>query len=114
MIQRSLWAYFTSLCLLFLAIASASAQQKPYSYPPEIVRSYITSCTAGRGRAVEAICACTIRKIQKNYSLEAFKKINNDIAAGRQIPPPMIDILKSCQANPNSQQTNPRATVASR
>ncbi|HEY9725624.1 MAG TPA: hypothetical protein V6D50_04160 [Chroococcales cyanobacterium] len=103
MAQHSFWTYFSSLCLVFLAIASTNAQQKPSTYPPDVVRSYITSCTAGRGPAVQAICACTIRKIQTKYSLEAFKKINNDIAAGRPIPRDILEMLQSCQVNPNSQ-----------
>jgi hypothetical protein len=100
MAPHSFRLYFTSLCLLALSITSATAQQRPY--PPEVVRSYIASCTANRGSEVETICACTIRKIQAKYTFEEFKRINSQIETTGKIPPGLVEILNTCQANPNS------------
>lgn len=100
MVLRSFVLRLTGLCLLALPITNVSAQ--PQRYPPEIVRNYISSCTAGRGPEVEAICACTIRRIQTTYSLEEFKKINSQIQVTGKIPPGIIVILNACQDDPDS------------
>lgn len=100
MALRSFVLHLTSFCLLSLPITSVNAQLQ--IYPPEIVKNYIDSCTAGRGLEVEAVCACTIKRIQTIYTLEEFKKINSQIQVTGKIPPSLIVILNACQDDPNS------------
>lgn len=63
---------------------------------------YIDSCTAGRGSAVQAVCKCTIRKLQGKYTYEKFKIINKQIEATGKIPSDIVENIAACQANPNS------------
>lgn len=97
---RSLVFPFTSLCLLILTSTRISAQAKPY--PSEVVKNYIETCTASRGPEVEAICSCTIRKIQDVYTLEEYQTINSQLQKTGKLPPALIIILNACQDDPNS------------
>lgn len=85
--------------LTFLSTSSV-AQNNPY--PQEFVKRYIDGCTADRGPAVQAVCECTIRKIQSKYKYEEFKKINIKIEEAGKIPPDIVEDITTCQANPSS------------
>ncbi len=100
MLKRSLTASVIGLSLLSLTTTGTRAQAQGYT--SEIINNFINSCTAGRGRIVENICTCYIRKIQQEYTFSEFQQVNRNIAAGRRPPETLIEIQQSCQANPNS------------
>ncbi len=64
------------------------------AYPSDVIARFIKNCAAGRGAQVENICACTIRKIQSQYTLEEFQQINEGI---KPMPPEMTEMLNSCK-----------------
>ncbi|MBW4665419.1 MAG: hypothetical protein KME01_14670 [Chroococcus sp. CMT-3BRIN-NPC107] len=96
-----LFSIFSS-CLLILSSTSINAQTKT-SYPPEFRENYIETCTNGRGdKRIEAMCRCTLREIEKKYTIDEFRKINRETEETGQVPPELIKLFDSCQANLNS------------
>lgn len=99
MLLQSFRLGFTGLLLAALPIASATAQN---IYPPVYVENYVRACTGNRGSQVEVICICIVRKAQDTYTFEQFESINNQIQKTKKIPPELMRIMNSCQANPYS------------
>lgn len=59
----------------------------------------MTSCITGGGEGVEKICECMINKLQDQYTLEEFQKIEADLEAGQGLPEEVDEIASSCQGD---------------
>lgn len=71
-------------------------------YPDEFRKNYIETCTNGSRDKIEAMCECTLREIEKKYTIDEFRKINSETEKTGQVPPELIKLFDSCQANLNS------------
>jgi hypothetical protein len=54
-----------------------------YHYPPQLVRSYMQSCTKG-DTSKRAYCGCTLDKLSNNVSVGDFVRVG---LAGGKLPP---------------------------
>lgn len=56
-----------------------------YEYPPEIVNSFVESCSKGDPESYP-FCACTMEAIQTRYPLETFVEVSFDMSGGNASP----------------------------
>ena len=104
MMLRSVLLFFASLLLLSifsLSIFSSSTTSQE-NYPPEYVEDYVKECTGDQDLSIEAVCRCVVRKSQSEYSLEDFKKINQESEATGEIPKKLLQIIDDCTQDPFS------------
>ncbi len=55
-----------------------------YVYPPEMIESFVDSCS--KGKEQKEFCVCMIQQAQKQYSLETFVEISFEIYKGNVSP----------------------------
>lgn len=67
-------------------------------YPEAAVKFFMNSCTKNKGAKAEAVCSCSINKIQDKYSFEQFRQMIKDAKASGEKPKELRDIVKSCVA----------------
>ncbi|MDY6805003.1 MAG: energy transducer TonB [Cyanobacteriota bacterium] len=69
-----------------------------YEYPPDVVNSYIESCSKGEPDSY-GFCVCTMEAVQKRYPLETFVEVSFDMSRGN-VSPEVEDffqfMLSSC------------------
>lgn len=69
-----------------------------YEYPPEVVNSFIESCSNG-DRESNTFCVCTMDAVQRRYPLETFVEVSLNISRGN-VSPEVEDffqfMLSSC------------------
>jgi len=71
-----------------------SSQHPSNTYPNEVVKRYVDSCV-GNGMSV-AICTCTVRELQKTYSLQEFEKLGSNLQTGGAVPDNLTAIAMTC------------------
>ena len=70
-----------------------------YVYPPEMVESFVDSCS--KGQQQNEFCVCMIQQPQQQYPLETFLEISFEISRGNvssQSKEFFQDLLSSCIA----------------
>jgi len=88
------------VCALALG-ALGSCNQAGGQYPAPVRQNFMTGCT--QAGAPEAICACSLRNIEKEFSFQQFTDWENAMKVGR--PHDMTARVQAltgqCAANPN-------------
>jgi hypothetical protein len=94
----------TVLCGFVAASGAMPAQARAsigkYSYPDQVVQTYLEAC-GGTGTdrvaqpVVHAVCVCTIAEFQNTFSLQEFRELGQAIAIGREVPV-MDQIMLDC------------------
>ncbi len=56
-----------------------------YEYPPDIVNSFVESCSKGNPDSY-GFCVCTMEAVQKRYPLETFVEVSLDMSGGKVSP----------------------------
>lgn len=107
-------------CLVTFAIAPLGNSQPPNSnapqatnvYPKAIVDLFMNQCVGNSGSQLQPFCACTIERIQKNYTIDQFIQIGQDLQSGKPMPDQFNQIVRSClSATPTeNEQPNPSVT----
>jgi hypothetical protein len=65
----------------------------PTPYPAEVVEAFVVSC---RTKADEAVCRCSIDRIQRRWSLDEFKAFEARVAKG-EVPKELVDSVADCR-----------------
>lgn len=73
---------------------ATSSQHPSNTYPNEVVKKYVDSCV-GNGMSV-AICTCTVRELQKTYSLQEFERLGSNLQTGGEVPDNLTAIAMTC------------------
>lgn len=76
--------------------ADTNSPQNANVYPEAAVKAFMNSCTKDRGAKAEAVCSCSINKIQDKYSFEQFRKMIKDAKASGEKPKELREIVKYC------------------
>jgi NaMN:DMB phosphoribosyltransferase len=64
-------------------------------YPTEVVTNFVNACTESSGGQTTA-CTCSIQRIQAEYTLAEFARIEKYMADGLQPPPKFVEIIQDC------------------
>jgi hypothetical protein len=75
------------------------SQQTANVYPPEIVKDFISICTKQSpvsGVNLEPICACSIKRIQDQYTLSQFISIASEMTETKKPPEKLVNIAMQC------------------
>ena len=64
------------------------------NYPSNIDKAFIKGCV--EGGASRAVCKCTLRKIERKYTLKQFVKISKRIEKGGDLPAAIEKMAGSC------------------
>lgn len=78
--------------LLVLALGCAAAH---HDYPPEMVDTFIRGCTTG-GQS-EAVCRCSLDRIQSRYTLEEYRALEQRVARGTASPAEIVQLTAECR-----------------
>lgn len=101
-LRSSRWMILLSCLTMTVAIEANAQQPSPTnSYPPELVESFVNTCSAEGGQEVplatmRQICTCGIDEIQNQYTLAEFQKIDADLGAGKPMPTEMTEMIRGC------------------
>jgi len=66
-----------------------------YHYPPELITSYMQSCTTG-GAARQEYCACTLDKLSNSVSVHDFVRVG---LAGGKLPKRIQRLINQAAKN---------------
>jgi hypothetical protein len=64
------------------------------NFPSNIDRAFLKGCT--EGGATRAVCKCTLRKIEKKYTLKQFERISRRVDRGGDLPPAIEKMAAAC------------------
>jgi len=78
---------------LLLVILVAGCGDDSHEYPPEVVKSFITSCEQ---RAEPSHCNCAIDKLQETYSYEQFQSMEQRLNE-REVQAEMANAVSDCR-----------------
>lgn len=84
-------------CAEINAYFLALTQGKPAVYPERVVNNFVTACTAGRGKDIEEICVCTVRKLQTQYPLKTLVQIERQLRSGSLVSNAILQTLETCK-----------------
>jgi hypothetical protein len=76
--------------ILLLAVACSKPVDHPY--PKEIVENFVKSCET---RAPRSACECAIDELQRDFTLEQFQGLEQEVAQGK-VPKGMADAVATC------------------
>jgi hypothetical protein len=77
-----------------LALVGAGCQQRGNVYPAEVAENFMRACTA---RASEKACRCALAELQRRYTLEQYQAIEGAIAAKKQVPGDLNQVMDACR-----------------
>jgi len=94
----------TLVSLIIGLMVACGGESNEYGYPKEVVDNYMTGCTnTGEASGMskkgsKEFCNCTIKEIEREYSLVEFQKISEDILhRGLQsAPQKFLEISEAC------------------
>ncbi len=73
---------------------ATSSQHPSNTYPNEVVKRYVDSCVSN-GMSV-ALCNCTVRELQKTYSLQELERLGGNLQTGGEVPSNLTQIAMTC------------------
>ena len=79
--------------LVLAIIALTSCGNK---FPEQVVQNFMTNCVAQPG-ATEAVCQCTIDRIQETMSLEVFIRADRAVREGADLPVAVAAAVEECR-----------------
>ncbi|MDX2097907.1 MAG: hypothetical protein SFW36_09035 [Leptolyngbyaceae cyanobacterium bins.59] len=88
------------------ALSQGTLTSTRYTYPPPMIQNFMETCVSHRGSEVEAVCTCTINKLQDRYTAQQFAKYDAQMIETKEPPERMVMLLKSCQRGPGKQAEN--------
>lgn len=65
------------------------------AYPPALVQNFMDGCTRG-GQASEALCGCTLQKVEASYTAAQFAQISLAYSNGRPLPTDITQMASDC------------------
>jgi hypothetical protein len=85
-------------------MVACGGESSEYGYPKEVVDNYMTACTnTGEASGVsekgsKKFCNCTIKELEREYSLVEFQKISEDILQRglQSAPQKFVEISDAC------------------
>jgi hypothetical protein len=89
--RRTARVVFAAGCAVLLATACS---RRGNDYPPEVVANFLRAC---RSRASEGSCRCSLEKIQQRYTADEYRALEGSVAATRQAPKELLDIIAACR-----------------
>jgi hypothetical protein len=89
--MRTTWLLLAAGCALLLATA---CRRRGNEYPPEVVENFLRACGS---RASEGACRCSLGKVQERYTADEYRALEARIAATRQVPTELADIIAACR-----------------
>jgi hypothetical protein len=89
--RRTARLFLATGCALLLV---AACQRRGNEYPPEVVENFLRACG---GRASESACRCSLEKVQERYTADEYRALEARIAATRQVPKELLDIIAACR-----------------
>ena len=73
------------------------AEANTNAYPAEVVHSFMQECTEKSGK--KQVCACVLDRIQDDYDLEQFSKLEKKYRATGKIPKEVKKFMFGCVAS---------------
>jgi hypothetical protein len=89
--RRTARVWLAMGCALLLAVA---CRRRGNEYPPEVVENFLRACGS---RASESACRCSLEKVQERYTADEYRALETRIAATRQVPRELLDIIATCR-----------------
>ena len=65
------------------------------NFPSNVDKAFIKGCIDGG--ASRAVCKCTLRKIEKKYTLKQFERISRRVEDGGELPAAIEKMAAACQ-----------------
>jgi hypothetical protein len=94
-ILRRLTVVALAAVLMIAAFApAASTAPAGYKYPSSVRAAFVRGCVKGGGS--RAACTCTIKKIEKRYTLKQFVRISKRAEKTGKLPAAIVRMAKSC------------------
>ena len=76
--------------------ASTPATPDPRRYPGPVQERILKECAANGG--AEAVCRCTLDRIESRYSLAEFSRLAREISKSGKLNDELLEIAGQCQA----------------
>jgi hypothetical protein len=73
------------------------AEAKTNAYPAEVVQNFMQECTEKSGK--QQVCACVLDRIQDEYDLEQFSKLEQKYRSTGKIPKEVKKFMFGCVAS---------------
>ena len=77
-----------------LVLVAAACRREGNVYPAEVAENFMRACTA---RASEKACRCALAELQRRYTLEQYQAIEGAIAAKKQVPNELNEVMNACR-----------------
>jgi hypothetical protein len=89
------YTLLSSATLFFPTLVRAEATTN--AYPAEVVQSFMQECTTKSGK--KQVCACVLDRIQDEYDLEEFSKLEQKYRSTGKIPQEVKKFMFGCVAS---------------
>ena len=89
--RRTARVFLAAGCALLLVMG---CHRRGNEYPPEVVENFLRACGS---RASESACRCSLEKVQERYTADEYRALEAHIAATRQVPKELLDIIATCR-----------------
>ncbi|KGF72062.1 hypothetical protein DO97_13215 [Neosynechococcus sphagnicola sy1] len=81
--------------LVMGTVGCSSLNSDTHVYPQQVVTNFMDACVKSSNGKTEA-CTCAIDKIQAEYTLKEFAKIDKELSEGGKPPERFVGIVKEC------------------
>ena len=88
--RKTVPVFLAAGCAVLFAMA---CHRRGNEYPSEVVENFLRACGS---RASESACRCSLEKVRERYTADEYRALEARIAATRQAPKELLDIIASC------------------
>lgn len=75
-------------------LLTTACRRRGNEYPPEVVENFLRACGS---HASEGACRCSLDKVRERYTADEYRTLEARIAATRQAPEELLDIIATCR-----------------
>jgi hypothetical protein len=93
--KRLTYTLLSTATLFFPTLVRAEANTN--AYPAQVVQTFMQECTEKSGK--KQVCACVLDRIQDEYDLEQFSKLEQKYRATGKIPKEVKKFMFGCVAS---------------
>ena len=86
---------------------NTSSPHPTHKYPPQVVQAFMNACnqpSKDQSVNMEQVCACSINKIQNQYSLEQFITLSFEMKDKKEPPKELMELALQCTVETLSSQ----------